>query len=69
MPAGVKDGDADSYQYPMVVELCASLRNADAVCRSLERYGYAVLDCQSSDGDGDSRAADNYNNLMRYLDI
>lgn len=55
--------------FPLHVEICVSHRNTDSVARSLERYGFTVLDSSGSDTPDDDRAMDNYRNLMRYIDI
>ena len=63
----------DGAEGCVVVALRVSRRDAGAVARSLERYGYEVLDFDGSgfsstngdDADARSRAAE----LLRYLEI
>lgn len=60
-----------------VVDLRTDHRNAAAVCRSLERYGYRVIatsgdDATDSDGPADPLDAttrDRVNEVLRYLSI
>lgn len=55
--------------FPVQVELQVSIRNSESITRSLERYGFTVLDCVSSDNDFNDKSIENYRNLMRYLEI
>lgn len=66
LPSGKTADSADAY--PLHVELCVNHRNPEAVARSLERYGFAVLAWRSS-ADSATRSERNYLNLMRYLQV
>lgn len=55
--------------FPVQVELNVSIRNSESIIRSLERYGFTVLNCFSSDDEINDKSIDNYRNLMRYLEI
>lgn len=60
--------DQETSMYPVTVDLRIDLRDYRAVCRSLERYGYAVLDVianEDNNPDIDSPIA----NLIRYLNV
>lgn len=66
------DGTApgDYAEFPVRVELRVTHRNAESVARSLERYGFTVLEAHSSADDTDPDvAADNLANLIKYLQI
>lgn len=71
--AGADDiGVGDYAEYPVRVELRVSQRNADSVSRSLERYGFTVLEAESSagqNGTDDTIAAESLSNLLNYLNI
>lgn len=55
--------------FPVQVVLKVSHRNSDGIGRSLERYGFTVLDRTSSESADQSRIIENYTNLMKYLEI
>lgn len=60
----------DYAEYPVQVELRVSHRNAESVTRSLERYGFTVLEAESSGDSGDpGRTSSNLSNLLNYLQI
>ena len=52
-----------------VVDLRVNHRNADAVTRSLARYGYNVLDARSSNEKDNERMRDRANELLRYISV
>ena len=60
------DGEADSR---IIAELRVSHRNPESVSRSLERYGYEVIDAQGTPLADDSLMRDRYDELMRYLGL
>ena len=39
---------ADNSKFPVVFDIRVSHRNADSIMRSLERYGYTVLDTEDA---------------------
>ena len=41
---------ADNSKFPVVFDIRVSHRNADSIMRSLERYGYTVLDTEDAPG-------------------
>ncbi len=57
--------------FPVIFDLRINQRNASAVRRSLERYGYSVLDAQSSDDSDlvDDIARQRIEEFFRYLEI
>lgn len=61
---------ADGY-FPVIFDLRINQRNVSAVCRSLERYGYTVLDAQSSDDSDnvDEIARQRIEEFFRYLEL
>ncbi|MDE6468840.1 MAG: hypothetical protein K2L28_08105 [Muribaculaceae bacterium] len=62
--------EAPFDRFPVVVDLRVSHRNPAAIGRSLERYGYTVLDWQTPAGSADDETAINsINHLLRYLEI
>lgn len=65
------DGGDLSARYPVLVDLRVGLRNIASVSRSLERYGYAVLDAAGSDGADatDDTTRSRIDSLIRYLEI
>ncbi|MDE6206557.1 MAG: hypothetical protein K2M55_01990 [Muribaculaceae bacterium] len=67
-PEGVSDA-----KFPIVCDIRVSHRNAESISRSLERYGYTVLEADddrsdSSDG-SDSTFRNRVANLLRYLEV
>lgn len=61
---GISDG-----KFPVVCDLRVSHRNAEHISRSLERYGYTVLEASSSDKADDSTLRRRIDELFRYLEI
>lgn len=60
-------GDADKQA--IKVELCVNHRNAENVSRSLERYGFTVLEAESSSDEDTDNAERNIAHLLNYLQI
>lgn len=52
----------------LLVELRVDRRDAHAVARNIERYGYDVIECHDVHEDSDSRPTA-IDELIRYLDI
>ncbi len=53
-----------------IIEVRVSASNVSSVARSLERYGYEILDMESSSSDIDGDVAHSrYEELMRYLQV
>lgn len=65
--AGV--AEASDAKFPIVVDLRVNHRNPESIKRSLERYGYTILDTFRSDDSDDVTARDRIANLIRYLEI
>lgn len=55
--------------FQLVVSLRVDHRDPSAVCRSLERYGYAVVSTESTAMEQDEELRLRYEELMRYLSI
>ena len=55
-------------KFPVVFDIRVSHRNAESIGRSLERYGYTVLDSSSSN-EPDDTTASRIDGLLRYLEI
>lgn len=55
-------------KFPVLFDLRVNHRNADSVTRSLERYGYTVIDAESAD-EPDDTTARRIDDLFRYLEI
>ena len=53
----------------MVIELRVSHRSPLSVARSLERYGYEVLDVEHDALADDGLASDRIKELMHYIDL
>lgn len=53
----------------LVVALRVNHRNAEAISRSLTRYGYDVLDVRSSSETADESMRSRANELLRYLEV
>lgn len=61
--------DEGTNPYPVLIDIRVSLRNAASIARSLERYGYHVLDAlEPLDGDDDT-SRERYLHLLRYLEM
>lgn len=61
--------DGEKLDNRLVAELRVSHRSPMAVARSLERYGYEVVDVDHSAITDDSMATDRLNELLHYLDL
>ena len=61
--------DGEKLDNRLVAELRVSHRSPMAVARSLERYGYEVVDVDHSALNDDSMATDRLNELLHYLDL
>lgn len=67
---GEGDGEAFRVPYQYLVDIRVSHRNASGVKRSLERYGYDVLDILSAEHSEDSEMMrKRIDELFRYLEI
>lgn len=53
----------------LVVDLRVNHRNAEAISRSLSRYGYEVLQVDSSDEHENERMRSRANEVLRYLEV
>lgn len=60
--------DTESNIYPVTVDLRVDLRDHRAVSRSLERYGYTVLEVSASEEDN-ADITTPIANLIRYLNV
>lgn len=56
-------------KFPVVFDLRVSHRSALSISRSLERYGYTVLDTLSYDPEDDASLKRRIDEFFRYLDI
>ncbi|MEZ3564220.1 MAG: hypothetical protein K1V72_07810 [Duncaniella sp.] len=61
--------DGERLDNRVVTELRVSHRSPLAVARSLERYGYEVVDVEHDALADDPLAADRLNELMYYIDL
>ncbi|MCM1355320.1 MAG: hypothetical protein NC212_02815 [Staphylococcus sp.] len=61
--------DSEEADNRIVAELRVSHRNPESVCRSLERYGYAVIDADGAPLPDDSLLRSRYDELMLYLNL
>lgn len=53
----------------IVVEIRVNHRNAEAISRSLERYGYDILEAKSNHAEDNERMRSRVNELLRYLEV
>ncbi len=68
-PDGFASDDMSDAKFPVVFDLRVSHRSAAGITRSLERYGYTVIDTRSAD-DADSDATRwSLEHLFRYLEV
>lgn len=77
--AAVEDCDAhllnlnimrdDSGQYDLLAELRVNRLGTEALVRSLERYGFDVIDSDGDDLSEDSRLRERVDELLRYINI
>lgn len=67
------DADSETAPSQVISDLRVSHRSPASVARSLERYGYTVLDMMSGDGDtddtGDDVTRQRIDQLIRFLEI
>ena len=61
--------DGERMDNRIIAELRVSHRSPMAVARSLERYGYEVVDVEHDSLTDDALAMDRLNELMRYIDL
>lgn len=61
--------DGEDLDNRIVAELRVSHRNPESVSRSLERYGYQVLDATGAPIGDESLMRSRYDELMHYLGI
>ena len=67
---GDEEGEAFRLPYQYLVDIRVSHRNASGMKRSLERYGYDVLDILSAEHSEDSEMMrKRIDELFRYLEI
>ena len=67
---GDEEGEAFRLPYQYLVDIRVSHRNASGVKRSLERYGYDVIDILSAEHSEDSEMMrKRIDELFRYLEI
>lgn len=59
----------DIAQFPVLFDIRVSIRNATSIARSLERYGYHVLDAQEPFEKDNDTTMDRYQQLLRYLEL
>lgn len=67
LPDGTPDSGSDA-KFPVMIDLRVSHINAESISRSLERYGYTVLETQSTTADYDTQRR-RIDGLFRYLEI
>ncbi len=63
--------DSDEYadaKFPVVFDIRVSHRDAAGIARSLERYGYTVLEAQNAAGADDDTLRDRLELLFKYLE-
>lgn len=64
------DGDGTSDgKFPVVCDIRVNHRNAEHISRSLERYGYTVLEATTSEKPDESTLRQRINEFFRYLEI
>ncbi|MCM1076522.1 MAG: hypothetical protein NC411_04090 [Bacteroides sp.] len=61
--------DGEHTDNRIFIEIRVSHRNPESVIRSLERYGYEVIDADGSHLADDTLLRDRYDELMRYLSL
>lgn len=57
-----------SAKFPVVFDIRVSHRNADSIMRSLERYGYTVLDAQDAPGVDKDTMRERIELFFKYLE-
>ena len=68
-PDGAAYASGDDRPFPVVVDLRVSHRNPAGVGRSLERYGYTVLDSSTDDLADDDTTRRRIDEFFRFLEI
>lgn len=63
------DDDYADARFPVVVDLRVSHRNPRGIGRSLERYGYTVIETMAGDMADEESSLRNIDHLFRYLEI
>lgn len=64
------DDVASDGKFPVIFDLRVSHRNPSGITRSLERYGYTVLDTLSDDNSSDTAVArERIDQFLRFLEI
>lgn len=58
-----------SDRFPVLFDIRVNLRNTASIARSLERYGYHVLDSLEPMENDDDTSRDRYLHLLRYLEM
>lgn len=58
-----------SELFDLVIDLRVNHRNAEAISRSLERYGYDVVAAKSSSPIYDEQMRNRANEVLRYLEV
>lgn len=61
--------DSERSDNRITAELRISHRDPEAAARSLERYGYEVIDAEGTADSDDSLMRSRYEELMRYLGV
>ena len=61
--------DGETFDNRIIAELRVSHHNPESVGRSLERYGYEVVDAEGAPLADDSLMRSRYDELMHYLGI
>ncbi len=59
---------ADNSKFPVVFDIRVSHRNADSIMRSLERYGYTVLDTKDAPGADNDTVRERIDLFFKYLE-
>lgn len=63
-------GSQHTIDGEMIVYIRVSHRNGQAVARSVQRFGYRVVDIRNANDDAlDQTARDRVNELLRYLEV
>lgn len=65
---GNKENYFSDSKFPVVIDIRVNHRNVERISRSLERYGYSILET-SSTADDESTQHDRLANLIRYLEV
>ena len=60
--------EADN-RFPVLCDIRVSHRDAAAISRSLERYGYTVIDWEGDEAADDDTSRQRIEHLFRYLEI